>query len=286
MRRMTHEVTSQAARLEHALSAVRARVTRAPRVALVLGSGLGDFADTLEDRVAIPYEEIPSMPVSGVVGHAGQLVFGRAEGVECVAMQGRVHLYEGHSAHDVVFGLRLMLRLGADTVLITNAAGSANPRIDAGELMLIEDHLNLTGTNSLLGPNEPALGPRFPDMTHAYDPALRAIALEAASAAGFQLARGVYAGLLGPSYETPAEVRMVAKLGGDAVGMSTVLETIAARHMGARVLGVSCITNKGAGLSAGTLDHAEVTETANRVKGRFISLLRGILGRVGSAAPR
>ncbi len=280
MRGMQDEALSQAARLDRALAAVRARVANVPRVALVLGSGLGDFADTLEGRATIPYAAIPTMPVSGVVGHAGQLVFGRLEGLECVAMQGRVHLYEGHPAEDVVFGLRLMVRLGASVVILTNAAGSANPRLDAGELMLIEDHLNLTGTNALVGANEPALGPRFPDMTVAYDARLRAIALEAASQAGVQLARGVYAGLLGPSYETPAEVRMVAALGGDAVGMSTVLETIAARHMGARVLGISCITNKGAGLSGATLDHAEVTETANRVKGRFVALLRGILARI------
>jgi purine-nucleoside phosphorylase len=278
---MTQAFPSQLARLETAAAAVRARVANVPRVALVLGSGLGDFADTLEDRVAIPYGEIPTMPQSGVQGHAGKLVFGRAEGVECVAMQGRVHLYEGHSPADVVFGLRLMIRLGAQVVIVTNAAGGASPRLEAGELMLIEDHLNLTGTNALLGPNEDALGPRFPDMTVAYDLRLRELALASATDAGFQLARGVYAGLLGPSYETPAEVRMVFKMGADAVGMSTVLETVAARHMGARVLGVSCITNKGAGLSHGVLDHSEVQETANRVKGRFVSLLRGVLARGG-----
>ncbi|MBN8615518.1 MAG: purine-nucleoside phosphorylase [Deltaproteobacteria bacterium] len=276
---MTHS-PFQVSRLDTAVESIRTRVTTAPRVALVLGSGLGDFADTLEDAVAIPFAEIPTMPVSGVQGHAGKLVFGRAEGVDCVAMQGRVHLYEGHPASDVVFGLRLMIRLGAKIVVITNAAGGANPRLDAGELMLIEDHLNLTGTSSLLGPNEDALGPRFPDMTAAYDLKLRELALGAASEAGFQLARGIYAGLLGPSYETPAEVRMVFAMGADAVGMSTVLETVAARHMGARVLGISCITNKGAGLSHGVLDHSEVTETANRVKGRFVGLLRGVLARI------
>jgi purine-nucleoside phosphorylase len=276
-----HGASSQVERLDAAVRAVRARVANVPTVALVLGSGLGDFADTLEDRVAIPYGDIPTMPQSGVQGHAGKLVFGRAEGVECVAMQGRVHLYEGHSPNDVVFGLRLMLRLGARFVIVTNAAGGANPRLDAGELMLIEDHLNMTGTNALLGPNEDALGPRFPDMSVAYDLRLRELAQSAATEAGFQLARGVYAGLLGPSYETPAEVRMLGKLGADAVGMSTVLETIAARHIGARVLGVSCITNKGAGLSHGLLDHSEVQEVANRVRGRFLALLRGVLARVG-----
>ncbi|MBX7192842.1 MAG: purine-nucleoside phosphorylase [Sandaracinaceae bacterium] len=277
---MTHASSSQASRLAAAVAAVHAHVASVPRVALVLGSGLGDFADTLEDRVVIPYGEIPTMPQSGVQGHAGKLVFGRAEGVECVAMQGRVHLYEGHSPHDVVFGLRLMIRLGAKIAILTNAAGGANPRLEAGELMLIEDHLNLTGTSSLLGPNEAELGPRFPDMSVAYDLRLRELALAAASDARFQLARGIYAGLLGPSYETPAEVRMVFKLGADAVGMSTVLETVAARHMGARVLGISCITNKGAGLSEGVLDHSEVQETADRVKGRFVGLLRGVLARI------
>ncbi len=276
-----HDSLSQVARLDAAVAAIRARVANVPTVALVLGSGLGDFADTLAGRVAIPYGDIPTMPQSGVEGHAGKLVFGQVDGVDCVAMQGRVHLYEGHSPNDVVFGLRLMLRLGARFVVVTNAAGGANPRFDAGELMLIEDHLNMTGTNALLGPNEKALGPRFPDMSVAYDLKLRELAQSAATEAGFQLARGVYAGLLGPSYETPAEVRMLGKLGADAVGMSTVLETIAARHMGARVLGVSCITNKGAGLSHGLLDHSEVQEVANRVRGRFVALLRGVLARIG-----
>ncbi|GAB4199095.1 MAG: purine-nucleoside phosphorylase [Sandaracinaceae bacterium] len=276
-----HGALSQTARLDAAVPVIRARVANVPKVALVLGSGLGDFADTLENRVAIPYGEIPTMPQSGVQGHAGKLVFGRAEGVDCVAMQGRVHLYEGHSASDVVFGLRLMIRLGARFVIITNAAGGASPRLEPGELMLIEDHVNLTGTNALLGPNEDALGPRFPDMSVAYDLRLRELALAAATEAGFQLARGVYAGLLGPSYETPAEVRMLGMLGADAIGMSTVLETIAARHMGARVLGISCITNKGAGLSHGLLDHAEVQDVANRVRGRFVALLRGVLARIG-----
>ena len=278
--RMESTHASQSERLDAAVRAIRARVPNIPKVALVLGSGLGDFADTLEDKVAIPFGEIPSMPQSGVQGHAGKLVFGKAEGVECVAMQGRVHLYEGHSTNDVVFGLRLMIRLGARIVIVTNAAGGVNPRFDAGELMLIEDHLNMTGTSALLGHNEASLGVRFPDMSVAYDAKLRQLAGDAAAASGFQLARGVYAGLLGPSYETPAEVRMLGILGADAVGMSTVLETVAARHMGARVLGISCITNKGAGLSHGQLDHSEVQEVANRVRGRFVGLLRGVLGRI------
>jgi purine-nucleoside phosphorylase len=222
------------------------------------------------------------MPVSHVVGHAGKLVLGAAEGVPVVAMQGRVHLYEGHPPRDVVFGLRVCLRLGAQTVIVTNAAGGSNPQFRPGDLMLIEDHLNLSGTSSVAGPNEDALGPRFPDMTDAYDRHLRALALEAASAAGFQLVRGVYAGLLGPQYETPAEIRMLQRLGADAVGMSTVLETIAARHMGARVLGISCITNQAAGISPTPLDHAEVQETAGHAKARFVGLLRGVLQRIGA----
>lgn len=279
---MSSPGVSQSARVEAALAAVRKRTTVSPRVALVLGSGLGGFADTLEGATKIPYAEIPTMPVSAVVGHAGNLVVGRAEGVDVVAMQGRVHLYEGHSPADVVFGARLMIRMGARIVIVTNAAGGANPSFSPGDLMLIEDHLNLTGQSSLTGPNEETFGPRFPDMSHAYDPGLRALALEAASAAGFQLVRGVYAGNLGPAYETPAEVRMAQRLGADAVGMSTVLETIAARHMGARVLGVSCITNKAAGLSPTALHHAEVEETARQARGRFVALLRGLLARIAA----
>ncbi|AKF05739.1 purine-nucleoside phosphorylase [Sandaracinus amylolyticus] len=273
---MAHAVSS-AARLEEAVAAVRARTDACPRVALVLGSGLGSFADTLEGATRIPYEDIPGMPVSGVAGHAGRLVIGRAEGVPCVAMQGRVHLYEGHDPGDVVFGLRLMMRLGAKVLVVTNAAGGANPALEPGDLMLIEDHLNMTGRTPLLGPNDEALGPRFPDMSEAYDPGLRRLARKVAGELGIPLRGGVYAGLLGPSYETPAEIRMLQRLGADAVGMSTVLETIAARHAGARVLGISCITNKGAGLSAQLLDHAEVQEVADRVRDRFVALLRGVL---------
>jgi purine-nucleoside phosphorylase len=282
MRSMSHSVASQSQRLDTALAEIRKRTNVQPRVALVLGSGLGAFADTLEGATKIPFAAIPTMPSSGVVGHAGNLVVGKAEGLEVVAMQGRVHLYEGHPPADVVFGARLMIRMGALIVIITNAAGGANPTFVPGDLMLIEDHLNLTGQSSLTGPNEPALGPRFPDMSIAYDAGLRALALESASAAGFQMVRGVYAGNLGPAYETPAEVRLAQRLGADAVGMSTVLETIAARHMGARVLGISCITNKAAGLSATPLDHAEVEENARAARGRFVSLLRGVLGRIAS----
>jgi purine-nucleoside phosphorylase len=268
-------------KLDAAVAAVRARAAERPDVALVLGSGLGSFADTLASPTAIPYSAIPGMPVSSVPGHAGKLVVGTASSVRCVAMQGRVHLYEGHDPAEVVFGLRVMLSLGAKTVIVTNAAGAANPALEPGDLMLIEDHLNLTGRTPLLGPNDEALGPRFPDMSRAYDPDLRRIARATAEELGIAIRSGVYAGLLGPSYETPAEIRMLQRLGADAVGMSTVLETISARHAGARVLGISCITNKGAGLSAHLLSHAEVQETADRVRDSFVALLRGILAALG-----
>ena len=285
---MSH-TAAKSPRLDGALAAIRSAVARSGAdaradVALVLGSGLGSFADTLKGAVRIPYSEIPGMPVSAVAGHAGQLVIGTAEGVRCVAMQGRVHLYEGHDPAEVVFGLRVMLQLGARTVVVTNAAGASNPALEPGDLMLIDDHLNLTGRTPLLGPNDDALGPRFPDMSRAYDPELRALARKVAEQQGIALRSGVYAGLLGPSYETPAEIRMMQHLGADAVGMSTVLETIAARHAGARVLGISCITNKGAGLSAQLLDHSEVQETADRVRDRFVALLRGVLRAIGGGA--
>jgi len=277
------------------VAAVRARTALRPEVALVLGSGLGSFADTLggpAGQVAIPYPEIPGMPVSGVVGHAGRLVLGEVEGTVAVAMQGRVHLYEGHEPADVVFGLRVMLALGARTVVVTNAAGASNPALEAGDLMLLDDHLNLTGRTPLLGPNDDSVGPRFPDMSEAYDLGLRTAARRVAARLGIPLRSGVYAGLLGPSYETPAEIRMLHRLGADAVGMSTVLETITARHAGARVLGISCITNKGAGLTPPSraadgssrphvLSHAEVQETADRVRDAFVGLLRGLLSEIG-----
>ncbi|MEM9070421.1 MAG: purine-nucleoside phosphorylase [Myxococcota bacterium] len=273
-------MASQLARLQVAQGDVRKHTDQVPSVALVLGSGLGAFADTFEDRIAIPYGEIRGIPSSKVAGHAGNLVFGQAEGVSVVAMQGRVHLYEGHPVEDIVFGLRLMLQLGAKTVIITNAAGGIAEELEVGDLMLIDDHLNLTGTNALVGENEDELGPRFVDMTTAYDKELRDLAQEGAQALGFTLKSGVYAGLLGPTYETPAEIRMLRTLGATAVGMSTVLEVAAARHMGARVLGMSCITNKAAGLGHETLDHSEVQDVATRVRERFVSLLGAVLRRL------
>jgi purine-nucleoside phosphorylase len=262
--------------LEQAKNAIASQ-TGGADVALVLGSGLGDYANSLEDARAIPYAEIPHMPLSGVSGHAGNLVTGRRAGKRVVAMQGRAHLYEGHSPSEVVFGVRLMALLGAETLIVTNAAGGVAQGLEAGDLMAIRDQLNLTGTSSLIGPHDERQGPRFLDMSAAFDPELIEAASGVATGLGFELRRGVYAGLLGPAYETPAEVRMLRTLGADAVGMSTVLEVLAARHMGLRVLGISCISNLAAGISKAPLSHEEVTETAGRVRPRFEALLSSIL---------
>jgi purine-nucleoside phosphorylase len=262
--------------LEQAKGAV-ADQTGKVDIAMVLGSGLGDYADTLEGGHTIPYGEIPHMPLSSVSGHAGHLVTGQKAGKRVIAMQGRTHPYEGNSPNEVAFGVRLMALLGARTLIVTNAAGGISAELEAGDLMAITDQLNLTGTNSLIGSNDERQGPRFLDMTAAFDPGLIETADGVAAELGFPLKRGVYAGLLGPSYETPAEVRMLRTLGADAVGMSTVLEVLAARHMGLRVLGISCISNLAAGISEGPLSHDEVKETAGRVQSRFESLLSGVL---------
>jgi purine-nucleoside phosphorylase len=266
--------------LEESLAAVRKTITTAPRVALVLGSGLGGLCDVFDARVSLPYAAIPGLPLATVQGHVGQLVAGTLDGVDVVAMQGRLHPYEGHSLAQVVLGVRLMLKLGATTLIVTNASGGIDPQLAPGSLLAITDHINLTGQNCLVGPNDPALGPRFSDMSAAYDPALIALASEVASAQGVSLARGVYAGVLGPSYETPAEVRMLSVLGASAVGMSTVQEVIAARHMGARVLGISCVTNPAAGLSAVPLNHADVEATARASAEKLTRLVRSIVARL------
>ena len=264
--------------LQRASQSIAARCSaQSPRVAVVLGSGLGAFADTLEGAQRIAFADIDGMAASAVAGHSGCFVFGRHRGLPICAMQGRVHLYEGHTPERVVLGVRLMIALGARTLIVTNAAGGIRDDLQAGDLMLIEDHLNLTGVNALAGPNDEALGPRFVPLNDAYDPALRATAQRVARAQGAPLAAGVYAGLLGPTYETPAEVRMLRTLGADAVGMSTVLETIAARHMGARCLGLSCITNRAARAGEAPPDHAEVQRTAHAVRERFTALLSGVI---------
>jgi len=269
------ELLADAAKLVGERSDVR------PRVGVVLGSGLGAWADSLVDRTVVPYGELPGMAQSTVVGHAGNLVLGASGAVEVACLQGRVHLYEGHSPQSVVFGVRMLAKLGCSSVLLTNAAGGMRPTFAPGTLMLITDHLNLMGTNPLLGPNDDSLGPRFPDMTRVYDPRLRALALEAAHNVGIRLEEGIYAGLSGPCYETPAEIAMLRTLGADAVGMSTVPEVIALRHMGVRSAAISCITNLAAGLSAGPLNHEEVERTANATKDRFVALLSAWVEAVG-----
>jgi purine-nucleoside phosphorylase len=260
--------------------AVRERTSMRPRVGMVLGSGLSGLADALDLELAIPFAELPGWPPATAPGHAGRLLFGLLSGIPVVVQQGRFHLYEGHSAGFVVQPVLLMGRLGAETVVLTNAAGGANPSYGAGTLMAIADHLNLTGRSPLIGPNAAEIGPRFPDMTQVWDADLRARLHAAADAEGVSLAEGVYACLLGPSYETPAEVRMLATLGADAVGMSTALEAVAARWAGMRVCGVSLVTNPGAGLSGATLSHTEVLAAAEsagpslaRVIARFVAAL-------------
>lgn len=253
----------------------------APRVALVLGSGLGEYAERLLDARHIGYCEL-GFPVSHIVGHRGRLCYGRVPAaagasIEVLIMQGRVHAYEGHALETVVLPVRALVKSGCTVVVLTNAAGGIAPGLRPGQLVLLRDHINLLGDSPLRGPNDPALGPRFPDMSAVYDRALRTLAEQVAARLGLGLPSGVYAGCLGPQYETPAEVRMLRMLGADLVGMSTVPEAIAARHMGARVLGLSCVTNLAAGLTEQPLSHDEVTETAARARADFLRLVDGIL---------
>lgn len=256
----------------------------APKVGLILGSGLGAFADSLTKRVSIPYADLPDFPRSSVVGHAGKLVLGFHEGtLPVVTMQGRVHSYEGYAPWQVGFPARVLCRLGVKALVVTNAAGGINTGFAVGDLMAITDHLNLSGSNPLVGPNDEALGPRFPDMSHAYDPGFLDLLRAAAKAEQVALREGVYVSLSGPSYETPAEIRMLRTLGADAVGMSTVPEVIVAAHMGVKVTGISCITNLAAGLSKQKLSHAEVSETADRVKDVFSRLLTRFLSNLGKS---
>ncbi|HUQ86717.1 MAG TPA: purine-nucleoside phosphorylase [Vicinamibacterales bacterium] len=249
-------------------------------VAVVLGSGLGDFADQIDGAFSVPYGDIPHWPASRVMGHAGKLVFGTVKGKRVLALSGRVHHYEGHDMQTVTFAMRALGRLGVPRVILTNAAGGISPKCSRGALMVIDDHINLMGNNPLVGPNDDRFGLRFPDMTNIYSPRLRTIADETAKALGVSIQHGVYIAVLGPSYETPAEIRAFRTLGADAVGMSTAPEAIAARHMQMEVLGISCITNAAAGVFPEPLHHSEVMETAQQVKGQFIALLEGIIGRL------
>ncbi len=270
-------------RIDDAVRAVRELCLGTPDIGIVLGSGLGAFADQLEGAKSLPFSAFPHFPTSSVVGHAGRVVAGRLGSVKVVALQGRVHGYEGYSAQEVVFPIRVLCRLGIKALVVTNAAGCINPGWAAGDLMRITDHLNLSGRNPLVGHNEPELGARFPDLSTAYDPRLAAAVDASARARGVELRAGVYACLLGPSYETPAEIRMLRTMGADAVGMSTVPEVIAAVHMGVPVAGISCLTNMAAGILDQPLSHAEVTETAERVRDQFIGLLSELLPRAVAA---
>jgi purine-nucleoside phosphorylase len=273
-----HVITFE--QVEEAAAAVRARCDALPQTAIVLGSGLGDFADALLDAIATPYGELPHWPASRVVGHAGRLVIGNVGGHRIAALAGRVHFYEGHDLATVVFATRVMGRLGVRQLILTNAAGGVNTGFAQGALMVIDDHINLLGSNPLVGPNDERFGPRFPDMSEVYSARLRGIADEAARERGIAISHGVYVALHGPSYETPAEIRYLRSIGADAVGMSTVPEAIAARHMGLEVLGISCITNMAAGVLPQPINHEEVLETTRRVRGDFISLLEGVIARL------
>lgn len=267
--------------LQEAVDCIQKRTGgRAPRVAVVLGSGLGAFASTLSESVEIPYSELPGWPVSTAVGHAGKLVIGNVSGTPVAVMAGRVHLYEGYSPAEVTFGVRALARLGVQSFVFTNAAGGINPDFSRGALVLISDHINLQGSNPLVGPNDDAAGPRFPDMSEAYSPALRALAKQVGAEIGIRLHEGVYAAMLGPSYETPAEIRYLRAIGADLVGMSTVPEVIVANHMGRRCLAISCVTNMAAGLLPQKISHAEVLETGAMVRGTLVRFLEALLPRV------
>jgi purine-nucleoside phosphorylase len=259
---------------------IEREVTLRPAVAVVLGSGLGAFAETLEEQVVIPYTDIPGWPHSTAVGHAGKLIVGKIEGLAVAALAGRAHLYEGYTAQDAAFGVRTLSRLGIKAVILTNAAGGVNAAYGPGQLVLISDHINLLGQNPLTGPNDESFGPRFPDMSEAYSKRYREAARAAGKEIGVDLAEGVYAALPGPSYETPAEIRYLRAIGADLVGMSTVPETIAANHIGMKVLGISCVTNYAAGVIDQKLDHQEVLEVGERVKDTMVELLRRVLPRL------
>ena len=266
--------------LNESVAYLKDKINFQPDLALILGSGLGVLAEEIKDKIEISYTEIPNFPTSTVEGHAGQLVIGKLEGQKVVTMQGRFHYYEGYDMSAITFPVRVMKLLGAEKLIVTNSAGGVNRNFNVGDLMLINDHLNLMGTNPLIGSNQDELGPRFPDMSEAYSNQLITKAEKVAAEEGLSLRKGIYTGMSGPSYETPAEVRMINQLGGDAVGMSTVPEVITANHAGMEVLGISCITNMAAGILAEPLSHDEVIETTQKVKPKFISLVKGIVKRI------
>jgi purine-nucleoside phosphorylase len=264
-------------RVDEAAAEIRRRCAALPRIAVVLGSGLGDFADTLLDAVVAPYTELPHWPASNVIGHAGRLIIGTTAGKRVAVLSGRVHFYEGYDLQSVVFATRVMGRLGVRHLILTNAAGGIDTRLTQGALMIIDDHINLMGSNPLIGPNDERFGPRFPDMSEVYSARLRNIADDAAQRRGVAVSHGVYVAVQGPSYETPAEIGLFRKLGADAIGMSTVPEAIAARHMGIEVLGISCITNAAAGEGAQPIIHENVIAAGRLVRSSFVALLEGII---------
>ena len=266
--------------VKEAVDAVRGRVAEVPQVGIVLGSGLGEFAKSLTDAVTMPYGTLPHWPVSRVIGHEGTLVMGKSAGRTVAALAGRCHAYEGHDMATVTFAVRVLGMLGVKTVILTNAAGGVNTGFSQGALMVIDDHINLMAANPLVGANDERFGPRFPDMTEIYSARLRAVADRAGKAINLLLPHGIYVAVLGPSSETPAEIRYLRTIGADAVGMSTAPEAIVARHMKMEVLGISCITNMAAGVLPHPLDHDEVMATARRIRGQFIALLEGIIGQL------
>jgi purine-nucleoside phosphorylase len=266
--------------VKEAADAIRSRIPDVPEIGVVLGSGLGDFASSLGDAVTMPYGDLPHWPASRIIGHEGKLVVGKVAGRTIAALAGRSHVYEGHDALTVSFAVRALGLLGVKTLILTNAAGGVNTSFSQGALMVIDDHINLMGINPLAGANDDRFGVRFPDMTEVYSSRLRGIADCAGKAIDLLLPHGIYVALLGPSYETPAEIRYLRTIGADAVGMSTVPEALVARHMKMEVLGISCITNMAAGVLPAPLDHADVMATARRIRGQFIALLEGIIGQL------
>ena len=267
--------------IETSAKFIKSKTKLEPKIGLVLGSGLGAFVDAIQDKCVIPYSEIPHFKTTAVEGHEGKLILGKVAGVAVAVMQGRIHAYEGHSQDEVVFPTRVLGTMGIKTLILTNAAGGINSFFRPGDLVLIDDHINLMGRNPLVGPNLAKLGPRFPDMTEAYDTGLKEILLATAKDMGYHLKRGVYAGLLGPTYETPAEIRMLGIIGSDMVGMSTVPETIVANHMGIRVAGISCITNMAAGIHKEKLRHEDIKDQAMRIMHNFTRLLQNTVEKIG-----
>jgi purine-nucleoside phosphorylase len=274
-------VDERVSKIRETVEFIRARCRHQPALGLIFGSGLGACADLLTDRTVISFNDLPNFPLTKVVGHPGQLIIGNAEGIPSIALLGRVHLYEGFSTSEVVFPIRVLGCLGIRQLIVTNAAGGVNETFNPGDLMLITDHINFTGTNPLIGTNLDEFGPRFPDMSEAYDSGIRRIALKAARQKNISVREGVYIAFSGPSYETPAEIRMCRAMGADAVGMSTVPEVIVARHMGIRVLGISCITNMAAGILPQPLNHKDVLDAAECVQGKLQTLLQAIISKSG-----